>query len=556
VERTLASIQREESRSITMKLSKTPRLFGSSTVTVANEVHTSSPGVTTKRDNQSSKSKSQFPKRPLVLFKTKLPYRSSNRINHSFTSHTDAIQQPTTGSDACNKESEKLPNTGKSSPKCSNEWKAEDHRKECMDLEAEEAHQEQLEEDVSTVATQMEPLDRPENGVARPPKSLFCPPREVMIDPHAVPPSPMKDSATLYAEPEQLMESQYHRLGNQNPQAYCLGDPVGDIAMKRQILDAQRLVRLILGKPLSGDQLWLETSTILQAIRAFALMKQELLELRKKHELIDGDPPVILQELGSPLGTVSIEAQTESSNSYFRNEEAPVIPAATPTCETHSTDLTLANKVQSLEQKLAAANDIIRVMKKHPQIETGRGTVEIMPSSDSNELQDEKYQHLRGQYQQLLLEHEQAVEESRRNLDAVIDSVASVPRRVLAEDSIREKLSSFCITVAKHSTQIQMLEIEAIMKREREESKLRLAELEEKLRIQEESHQRQLQQLRSSLEKIPHDDILMKNGDTFTVKDNLGKIDLGKIDDEKISVSTIINKQTQVVLEEEKKIDN
>ena len=186
----------------------------------------------------------------------------------------------------------------------------------------------------------------------RPPKTLFNPPQEVTIDHFAIPPSPMRDPSVTCPSTQQLPEDNglLLNLGNAAPRQsnlqlearYTLGDPVGDIAMKRQLLDAQRLVRVILGKPLCGDQHLLETTTILEAIRSFALMKKELLDLRNKQELVDGDPPTILQTLGSPVAStptstcatrtefatpLSISNETETAREIFRS---------TPDIETQS----------------------------------------------------------------------------------------------------------------------------------------------------------------------------------------------------------------------------
>ena len=47
----------------------------------------------------------------------------------------------------------------------------------------------------------------------------------------------------------------------------------------------------------------MDNVTILQAIQAFALMKQELNQLRNQQAVQDGDPPAILQQLASPDST-------------------------------------------------------------------------------------------------------------------------------------------------------------------------------------------------------------------------------------------------------------
>lgn len=133
------------------------------------------------------------------------------------------------------------------------------------------------------------PTSRHNISTSTEPKNFFHPPQEVTIDHLFVPPSPMKEPSMTNSQNERLLDdhSGLH-LKFQNTheeiletQHHCFGDPVGDIAMQRQLLDAQRLVRVIL-EPSHGDQQLLDANTILHAIRSHALMKQELIELRKK----------------------------------------------------------------------------------------------------------------------------------------------------------------------------------------------------------------------------------------------------------------------------------
>jgi hypothetical protein len=553
---------------VTMKLTRAPRLFGSSTTTVdktGGKKQESTPMITESAPNQgkdSSAGKSRSQKSSLVLFKTKLSSRSSNISSSSLPVADPQLRRDSSS----NKESSKLSSETTSNENSHIEEEGEADPKKRLDFgalaENENAVKEEQEaNDFASVASQKEetelPSSSPAHCVAGLPKNLFKPPKEVMIDPHAVPPSPMKDPAHFYAHYERVPEN-HALLLQQNPQdqPYHLGDPVGDIAMKRQILDAQRLVRLILGKPLCGDQHLLDTSTILQAIRAFAMMKQELVELRKKQEVMDGDPPAILQELGSPLGTSTTGAQTETTASpafSFRNKEEPT--DAPSSRDTSSWELTEANnRTQILEQQLMDANAMIQKLRNES---TGEKAVSQMPQEplsfeSSDEQNDYKYQQLNAKYQQLLHHHEVAIEESRRNLDAVIESVASVPKRVLAKDSVREKLKAYCTTVTHQATQVQIIEMEASMQCEREESRRRLAELEERLRAQEESHQRQLEKLRAcGSGDTQHVAVPALHDHLGILKENIDMVEDGRISSKTPDAQNLMGP----VIEDEKKFD-
>ncbi|KAG7352908.1 hypothetical protein IV203_008956 [Nitzschia inconspicua] len=484
-----------------MKLTRPPRLFGSSTTTTVDKdtgckevspiAAESNPSI-----QQTSSIKNKFRKSPLLLFKDKFSTLSSSNVSSPPNTVTDPEQTRRNS----NKESSKLSSETTSRENSHIEEEEADPKK-CLDfdvIDENKSSADRAEDGKVSLVTQNEALDKPsslDRDMAKPPKSLFRPPKEVMIDPHAVPPSPMKDPVNMYAQTARSQEPHplLLNLGNSELPAgstYHLGDPVGDIAMKRQIMDAQRLVRIILGKPSSGDQHFLETTTILQAIRAFALMKQELVELRKKQEVLDGDPPTILQELASPVGTNTSDARTATTQSpdafSFRGNSST-------TRDESSSDLEEGNKrIVILEQQLEAAHDIIHKV----------GVSQEPSTSESGDRQDDKFLDLNAKYQKLLHNHEAAVEESRRNLDAVIESVASVPKRVLAKGSVREKLRAYCTAVTNHATQLQIMELEANMQREREESQRRLAELEERLRTQEEAHQRELELLRKGVSAL------------------------------------------------------
>ncbi|KAL3921126.1 MAG: hypothetical protein SGILL_002913 [Bacillariaceae sp.] len=520
-----------------MKLSRPPRLFGSTTAMTDNNImdkkEDGGNGPASKYQgvvdrNRNSKSaptgtttitsqKNQFRKSPLAALKSKLTSRSST----SATCTTNAGL----------KRDVSKRSTETSSPENSNAME-EDVVEDNLQPQEQE-HQEQGEndngdndddDDADTLSVEQDkdplasatpvPPRRRTRSRLGPPKSLFQPPPEVMIDPDAVPPSPMKDPTVHNMVPrtatdQPLQPSPYPGLlmdvpgSNSNDdtaQPYCLGDPLGDIAMKRQLLDAQRLVRLILGKPLCGDQQLLETTTILQAIRSFAMMKQELVDLRKKQEIMDDDPPAILQMLGSPAGTTPTSVTTgyrtgtPSTAFSFQNkldDSSDEVDVTRDLLPSHSATLDEANtKIESLQQQLAACTETIRNMQQE-KVEQAMTGAQPSPEPALDDCQQESCcQHRQSteiKYRRLVKVHEAAVEESQRNLDAVIDSVASVPKRVLAKDSVREKLKAYCTTITNHASQLQVVEMEERIQREREESQRIIQELQAKILSQEES---------------------------------------------------------------------
>lgn len=142
-----------------------------------------------------------------------------------------------------------------------------------------------------------------------------------------------------------------------------LGEPLGDIGMKTQLWDAQRLVRVVLGNA-SSDQP-LEPGSILKAIRTFALMKAELTQLRQQQDHLD--PPAIL-----PLMTPST-CQTNLFPDATPQKEAQHVKDATPTqavptppaAEIHRRGLIeAARKIQSLEHQLATTTKLMTKLQE------------------------------------------------------------------------------------------------------------------------------------------------------------------------------------------------
>lgn len=373
------------------------------------------------------------------------------------------------------------------------------------------------------------------NNAAGPPSNLFLPPREVTIDPYAVPPSPMKEPSMAFLA-QQEDQGTLLTLGNvQQPRSQqqyqlqshgVLGDPVGDIAMKRQLLDAQRLVRVILGKPLSsgGEHQPLETSNILQAIRSFALMKQELVDLRKRQEEAEGDPPCILQTLGSPATSATTSNGTKtprtaasaipspSAGGYFfgrnkqqddSNHSAPLSASCAVAALSEA-----KSQLESLEEQLSAANETILRLQTEKILGRSRlddsankGLAVPDTASSISQLPADEFD-LKATYKRLLQDHKISVEESKRNLDMVLEEVASIPKRVLAKDSVREKLKMYVQTIAQQTSKLEQIELLAEMQKSKEESQVRIRALEERLHRQEATHEQHAARLNGTSESV------------------------------------------------------
>jgi hypothetical protein len=189
-------------------------------------------------------------------------------------------------------------------------------------------------------------------------------PSEVMIDHDAVPPSPMRDSsisspARRTSPPDDLL----HTYRSSSPPAE-FGAPVGDIGMRTQLWDAQRLVRVILGRTTDKP---LETGSILSAIRAFAVMKQELIGLRQKQEQQDNDPPAILTDLTSPATTRNSSLSTPRTRSLTPQQQHP-----TPEdFSTRSALIETAKKMQLLERQLQEATVTIQQLQQQKEWDSG-----------------------------------------------------------------------------------------------------------------------------------------------------------------------------------------
>jgi hypothetical protein len=211
------------------------------------------------------------------------------------------------------------------------------------------------------------------------PQSATGPPSEINIDLFGAPTSPMRDPSVVFAavrdsrtpqDRDDLLEQLHYRPSGEGT-TYM--DQQNEQDLQTKLCDAQRLVRVILGKsddPAKGMFSSLEHGSILQAIRTFAVMKKELLDLRQQQESKDGDPPAILTNLQSPATTRQTSDFSCPSPSNPMSSTSPVdCPDGTGSDDVQEQQRHLsvlrnavvlaARKCQSLEQQLKHANETI-----------------------------------------------------------------------------------------------------------------------------------------------------------------------------------------------------
>ena len=385
------------------------------------------------------------------------------------------------------------------------------------------------------------------------PKNLFHrPPQEIMVDHLAVPPSPMREPNVKVVtspsmeknllddyRPSMFLNFEDSSPREAAPHAHCVGDPVGDIAMHRQLMDAQRLVRIILGKPLHKNQEILGASSILEAIKSYALMKAELMDLRKKQEIIDGDPPAILQTLGSPAVTTPSTTRTGMGGLRTTPGLEMGIKINESVCESigHESAQSKTNLDPPITSALEQANETIRRVQR--ELTTANRTILELKENDfknstkvmsqveqSEHLEQNHHQpdevireepefdkdpepreeklvtEIEGSQQPIKNDDQSKLKETKQDggLDLLLDEIVLIPQRVLTKDIVREKLELYYHNVAQNSSADQILEMKKKMQQSQEESDRRILEMETKL--QEQEYKQQMQEVFSNNEQI------------------------------------------------------
>jgi len=322
-------------------------------------------------------------------------------------------------------------------------------------------------------------------------KNLFKMPQEIMIDPFTVPPSPMREpNVNVMSSPgmNRRLLDDYHpgmflnfqdqsspreTAGLHQPQ-HCFGDPVGDIAMQRQLMDAQRLVRIILGKPLHKDhQQVLGANSILQAIRSYALMKAELMDLRKKQELADGDPPAILLALGSPAATTPSTTRTGMGS--------PRRPGVQQTAV--NTNINASDSICGSTNEFRSDADL-----------------DAQPTTST-------------------LEHaNETIERLQKDLTTANDIILELQDKMEGVEKDCRKRNTTNEVLVGESSENQKLQMKNEMRQSQEESERRIQEMENKLKLQHQEHEKQIQAIVMEKEQIVDTTKTEKNENTILIE--------------------------------------
>ena len=253
-----------------------------------------------------------------------------------------------------------------------------------------------------------------------PPKTTAGPPSEIHIDFGSAPTSPMRDPSVIFAAARRSRQTAHDRYdvledlhdggedgGGEDIWMSSMDQQLERMGLRTKLCDAERLVRVILGKSeasaANGPYAALQHGSILMAIRTFAVMKKELLDLRKQQEKQDGDPPAILTNLPSPSTTRQTSDSTSQSSSHPQSSsslstdntglQSQVDDALEDQQQRHinlmrNALVLAAKKCQALEQDLKRANETIQQLHLDNQT-TGSAAVDPPLSNKTpQELED------------------------------------------------------------------------------------------------------------------------------------------------------------------------
>lgn len=273
------------------------------------------------------------------------------------------------------------------------------------------------------------------------------------------------------------------------------------------------------------------------------------MNLGKKQEIIDGDPPAILQTLGSPAATTPSTTRTRAfsyrtpdlqialntsdsicgstkhkSVHVVANPDAPITSALEEANET----------IERLRKELSTANDATRQLKEkmkgneegrdcwdtqklintikdtepstennnqehnkltfeeskedHDKTERGKERRDGSNAAKLRDRDDENHSTRNDQHHDKLV-----VEETKQdgNLDLLLDEIVLIPQRVLTKDMVREKLELYYHTFTRHSSESQIVEMKK-MRQSQEELDKRILEMENKMKLQDQEHKKQI----------------------------------------------------------------
>ena len=321
----------------------------------------------------------------------------------------------------------------------------------------------------------------------------FCPPLEVVSILHDLAPlSPIRN-------PSFEVNPRVRR--NTTPDLFLRHD-MDQMKMKSCLYDAMRLVKVILGsdapnldkKPTDGNGSFsFSNGSILRAIRSYALMRQELQQLRQKAGLEDycqkrddnddddGDDeasnlPIILPSLSNSTSgaapsrgrSFSIASDAAAGaggtleGSPTRSIGLRSVPANHSRPHYRNKIIEAAKKIQTLDKELQEAKARIKELEEASRsnqvVETEvvkANDLERMEMQTKFEESERKYQEMTSKYDQLVEKHNQTIEEYKNHAEDIAMNLQSIPRSQVEPkkaQEIKAKLQNLVQLVAKHSS--------------------------------------------------------------------------------------------------------
>ena len=126
----------------------------------------------------------------------------------------------------------------------------------------------------------------------------------------------------------------------------------------------------------------------------------------------------------------------------------------------------------------------------HDKTERGKERRDSSNAAKSRNINEDENHSTRNDQQHDNL----VVEESKQdgNLDLLLDEIVLIPQRVLTKDMVREKLELYYQTFTRHSSDSQIVEMKK-MRQSQEELDKRILEMENKMKLQDQEHKKQIQ---------------------------------------------------------------
>ena len=317
---------------------------------------------------------------------------------------------------------------------------------------------------------------------------VFKPPTEVFLDLLAVPPSPIKDPSLCDRQERHIAQRSASLpdilgLPSSFDEPGALNLPVH--VMASQLTDAQRLVRVILGRPAGGVETALQSGEIMEAIRVFANLKEELERFHSNsgsfstiNEYTAAASPHYARIVEMAKKIQQLEAQLVQANRRIKmpegGEQQTQEVAACSIVEASSTSFDILNpSLQDLQQAHIAGQRRLVQIKQENNI--------LQSQVEFANLQINRFE---SRFKKLEDEYKTKLDDCNNQMEELTVQLASVPKSNLDPSealTIRAKLQTFVRSVANASSQQTIDQLTRELEKEREESRSKIQSLEQQL---------------------------------------------------------------------------